>query len=178
MRYVALLRAVNVGKRQMKMERLREALENIKLRNVETYIASGNALFDSTASAEALEARIEKQLLAVFGFEVPIMLRTASEMRAVAAYEAFPGLGPPPKEGALYIGFLKSAPTKANVGNLIKFADKVNHFCVHGREVYWDTRDRTTMLKILGRPLDKALGVPATFRNTNVVRALAEKCPV
>jgi uncharacterized protein (DUF1697 family) len=178
MRYIALLRAVNVGKRQMKMDILREALEDLKLRNVETFIASGNALFDSTASAAALEARIEKQLEKVFGFDVPTMIRSAVEMSAVANYKPFPKYPPPPaKTGALYVGFLKDDPTPAGVAKVLEFNDAKTEFHVHGREVYWYIRDKPTMLKISGRPFDRALGVPATFRNVTVVRKLAEKCP-
>ena len=57
MRYVALLRAVNVGGRTVKMDRLRTLFEELKLRNVETFIASGNVIFESTAGASALESR-------------------------------------------------------------------------------------------------------------------------
>ena len=177
MRYVALLRAVNVGKRQMKMDVLRGALEELKLRNVETFIASGNALFDSAASPATLESKIEKQLETVFGFDVPTMIRSASEMAAVADSNAFPKYPPPPaKTGALYIGFLKGDPSAEGIARVLAFNDSKTEFHVRGREVYWYIRDKPTMLKISGRPFDKALGVPATFRNVTVVRKLAEKC--
>ena len=51
MRYVALLRAINVGGRTVKMDRLRVLFEEMKLQNVQTYIASGNVIFDSSAAA-------------------------------------------------------------------------------------------------------------------------------
>jgi uncharacterized protein (DUF1697 family) len=177
MRYVALLRAVNVGGRQMKMDRLRVALEEIKLRNVETFIASGNALFDSTASAASLEGKIEKHLAKTFGFEVPTMLRSAEEMRAAATYDAFPKLAPPAGKGGLYVGFLKSAPAAEHVKTMQALCDELNEFRVRGREVYWLTRDRTEVLKISGATFEKALRTPATFRNVTTVRKLAAKCP-
>ncbi len=60
MRYIALLRAVNVGGRTVKMDRLRVLFEEMKLRNVETFIASGNVIFETTASAAPLEVEDRK----------------------------------------------------------------------------------------------------------------------
>jgi uncharacterized protein (DUF1697 family) len=176
-RYVALLRAVNVGGRQMKMDRLRVALEEIGLRNVETFIASGNVLFDSTARAASLEQKIEKQLGKTFGYDVTTMVRSAAEMRDAAAFDAFPKVAPPTSRGALYVGFLKSEPASEDVPRMDALADKLNVFRLNGREVYWLARDRTEVLKISGASFERALRVPATFRNMTTVQKLAAKCP-
>ena len=75
-RYVAFLRAVNVGGRVVKMEALRRIFESAGLTNVETFIASGNVLFDSGSRSEkALRAKIEKSLQNELGYSVVTFLR-------------------------------------------------------------------------------------------------------
>jgi uncharacterized protein (DUF1697 family) len=85
-RYVALLRAVNVGGRTIKMDRLRAIFEELPFKNVETFIASGNVLFDSTArDVAALERKIERHLEAKLGIEVGTYLRALDELPGVAS---------------------------------------------------------------------------------------------
>ncbi|MEZ4518545.1 MAG: DUF1697 domain-containing protein [Chloroflexota bacterium] len=106
-RYVAFLRAVNVGNRQMKMERLREQLELLGLENVATYIASGNAIFETdTDDIPALERRIEAQLEEGFGFDVPTLIRTEDELIAVANTQPF-GAAADHDEAVVYVAFLR-----------------------------------------------------------------------
>jgi len=77
-RYIALLRAINVGpKCAVKMELLREVFKSLHFSEVETYIGSGNVLFQtSVRSAKALERRIEKGLRRALGYEVAVFVRT------------------------------------------------------------------------------------------------------
>lgn len=90
MRYVALLRAVNVGGRTVKMDRLRSVLTAGGFDNVRTYIATGNVFFDSTdRSKAALTDRFESCLREEFGFEIPIALRTLRELEAAVTAEPF-----------------------------------------------------------------------------------------
>src|SRR6266545_8120025 len=75
-RYVALLRAINVGGHNVKMEELRRQFERLGLSNVETFIASGNVLFDAkSSSVSALEHKIEAGLRTALGYEVATMVR-------------------------------------------------------------------------------------------------------
>jgi uncharacterized protein (DUF1697 family) len=175
MRYVALLRAVNVGGRIVKMDRLRAVFEQLPLKKVETFIASGNVLFDSTASASALELRIEKHLEKSLGYAVPAMLRSAAEIKVVAAHTPFPSLKAVPPQGALYVGFLKSPLEKSAAAKVIALADATSDFHVHGREVYWLARDRMAVLKDTGTKLQRAVAMPMTVRNVTTVRKLAHK---
>ena len=70
-RFIALLRAINVGGHNVKMDRLRKLFESLGLSNVETFIASGNVIFDSLVeSAETLEEKIERHLRESLGYEV------------------------------------------------------------------------------------------------------------
>lgn len=83
--FVALLRAVNVGGRTIRMEELRALFTEMGFEDVRTMLASGNVLFKTTVESPAgLEARIGRRLEAGFGYEVTTFVRTAAEMAAVA----------------------------------------------------------------------------------------------
>jgi uncharacterized protein (DUF1697 family) len=148
MRYVALLRAVNVGGRTVKMERLRVLFTELGLRDVETFIASGNVIFESRARAAALEHRIEKHLAASLGFAIPTLLRSAAEVAAAATHEPFPGRTPLTAAGRLYVGFLKAETTAAGRAAVEAMSDASNRFVVHARELYWRADDRRAVLDI------------------------------
>src|SRR5262249_14987025 len=108
-RYVALLRAINVGKRIVKMDRLRAEFEAIGFKNVETLIASGNVLFDSPSkSSAALEKRIEAHLFEALGYEVDTYVRTPTELADVCALRPFADSAEHAASNALYVGFVKT----------------------------------------------------------------------
>ena len=90
MRYIALLRGVNVGGHQVKMDQLRTLFGEVGLANARTYIQSGNVFFDTDEVDEAkLTARIEEHLRAALGYEVPTCLRTVAEVEATLARDPF-----------------------------------------------------------------------------------------
>ena len=96
MQYIAFLRAVNVGKRQVKMARLRELLAELGYDDVRTYIQTGNVFFAAPAAKRAtLEAAIERHLLDALGFEVTTCVRTVAEVEAALASEPFAGIAAP-----------------------------------------------------------------------------------
>ena len=109
-RYVALLRAINVGGHVVKMDRLRSLFEQLGFTAVETVIASGNVLFSSSArNAGALEENIERQLRSALGYEVTIFIRSPDEMQAIVEFDPFPGMM---EEGhTLSVAFLKTNPS-------------------------------------------------------------------
>jgi uncharacterized protein (DUF1697 family) len=87
-RYAAFLRGVNLGKRTVKSTELVAAFETLGFENVKTLLASGNVLFDG-GSGKGLKGRIEAGLKAQFGFEVPIVLRTVDELKAMVKSDPF-----------------------------------------------------------------------------------------
>jgi uncharacterized protein (DUF1697 family) len=89
--YVALLRGVNlVGKSTLKMTDLKTIAGELGLRDARTFIASGNLLFTSEQAEELLRKSLEQRLRAHMSKDVSVMLRTATEMAAVAAANPFP----------------------------------------------------------------------------------------
>jgi uncharacterized protein (DUF1697 family) len=170
-RYIAFLRAINVGGRVVKMDVLRSIFESLRFRNVETFIASGNVIFE-TAGAEAgpLERRIEESLRKKLGYEVMTFLRTPDEVRAIAAHQPFAE-----EEAALMIAFLKSAPPAASRTKVLALKTDWDEFHFRGRELYWLIRVRSSESKFSNAVLEKTLAMPSTMRNATTVRRLAEK---
>ena len=89
-RFVAFLRAINVGGHTVTMAKLRVLFESLGLEDVETFIASGNVVFSSPAkNLAALENRIEDHLAASLGYEVKTFIRSDAEVAAVARHKPF-----------------------------------------------------------------------------------------
>src|SRR5690606_6845446 len=108
MRYIAFLRAINVGGHTVTMDRLRALLEGIGLRNVSTFIASGNVLFESSLPAEELERKMAEHLERSLGYEVRVFLRTPDELRSVL--ERLPFSEAEARDGKVHVCFLPEAP--------------------------------------------------------------------
>jgi len=88
--YIALLRAVNVGGTgKLPMADLKALCAELGFRQIETYIASGNVVFDCDMPAARVQAQLEKRLLAYAGKTVGVFTRTASEMRAILKRNPF-----------------------------------------------------------------------------------------
>jgi uncharacterized protein (DUF1697 family) len=107
--WVAFLRGVNLGKRQMKMAELKASLEKLGLREVKTIVASGNAQF-VTDDATQLKSRIEAGLEKDFQFPVKVILRSADELRAMIDSKPFAKVDPK-ADVALHV-LLFDAPMK------------------------------------------------------------------
>lgn len=83
--YIALLRGINVGgHKKIPMADLRELLANLGLKNVQTYIQSGNVVFKSTEkNAQKLEKVIYNAIRSHFGFEVPVLIKTTQDIQRI-----------------------------------------------------------------------------------------------
>lgn len=175
-RYVALLRAINVGGRTVTMERLRSLFESLGLGRVESFIASGNVIFETRArDAAVLERRIERHLAESLGFEVATFLRSPGELADVVAYEPFASSRPAEPGHTLWVGFLRAAPSEEGRQKLLACRTDTDEFHSHGREAYWLRRTRLSDSTVTGARLEKALGMPTTWRNITTVRKLALK---
>jgi uncharacterized protein (DUF1697 family) len=172
MRYVAFLRAINVGGHTVRMEELRRLFESMGAANVETFIASGNVIFDSTVKKERqLEQQIEAGLEAALKFPVATFLRSLPEVAAVAECPIF-SRAEIEKAAALYVGFLKTAPPKAACASVAAASTAVHQFRVHDRELYWLRANRLEDYE--GPKFDKALGA-STVRSITTIRKIATK---
>jgi uncharacterized protein (DUF1697 family) len=171
---IAFLRAINVGGRNIKMDRLRQIFEEMGFADVETFIASGNVIFNiDGADRKTLEQQIEAGLQDGLGYRVDTFVRSIDALTAVSTYQPFPASE---LEGSvLYIGFLAEPPSAENVQKLQQFTSDIDSFHVHGNEVYWLCRKTISQSKFTGAKLEKALGMPTTMRNQNTINRLIKK---
>jgi uncharacterized protein (DUF1697 family) len=175
-KFIAFLRAINVGGHTVKMDRLRELFEALKLANVETFIASGNVIFDSQAKdVRALELKIESHLKESLGYAVSTFLRTPDEVARAAVFQPFPEA---PENSTLFVGFMAASPIAEVCERVAGCRTPVDEFHVHEREVYWLCHKRFSDSPFSGAKLEKALGMPTTLRNLTTVRKLAAKYSV
>ena len=177
-RLLAFLRAINVGGHNVRMDRLRELFEALGLSNVETFIASGNVIFDSPATnSQVLEKEIEDHLRESLGYEVATFIRSASELRAIASHRPFEASELDREGNSLYIAFLRSPPGGEAREKLSAFRTEFDDFHIHGREVYWLCRTKMSESAFSGALLEKTIGMPATMRNATTIKRLATKYP-
>ena len=175
-KYVAFLRAINVGGHTVKMDHLRRLFEDLGFSNVQTFIASGNVIFESkSTSAKTLEKKIEKYLQDALGYEVATFIRTTSELAAVADYKPFPDEELKADGNALYIGFLADEPGGEAKRKVLSLTTKADEFHVYGRELYWLCRTKISESEVSGALLAKALGMQTTLRNSTTVKKIAAK---
>ncbi|CAG0936903.1 hypothetical protein TFLX_05800 [Thermoflexales bacterium] len=174
-RYIALLRAINVGGHTVKMDVLRQQFEALGLVGVETFIASGNVVFETpTQNVRALEKTIAQQLRTALGYEVVTFIRTAAELAAIAQYQPFSPAVLKTAQ-ALNVAFLTDALEAASQKKLLALKTDIDDFHAHGREVYWLCRRKQSESAFSNAVLEKTLGRPATFRGINTIQKLAAK---
>jgi uncharacterized protein (DUF1697 family) len=177
-RYVAFLRALNVGGHHVvKMDRLRKLFEGEGFTNVETFIASGNVVFDGAGrpgKTDALERAIEEMLKAALGHEVSTFVRTGAELRALAAHDAF-SPSAVAKATAFNVVFLAGPLDAKGKKALMALKTRDDDFDVHGREIFWLSRVRQSESMISNAVLEKALRQRSTVRGISTVRKMAEK---
>jgi len=175
-KYVAFLRAINVGGHTVKMDYLRSLFEGIGFASVETFIASGNVIFDSKAkTTKTLEQKIERHLLAELGYAVTTFIRAPSELTEIVDHDPFSKAELNASGPALYVGFLTDKPSNEAKQKVLSLSVATDDFAVQGREVYWLCRAKLSESAVSGALLEKTLGTPATFRNINTVRRIAAK---
>ena len=174
-RLFAFLRAINVGGRTVTMDALRGIFEDLGLRDVETFIASGNVIFTSPGtSLPSLERKIASRLETSLGYEVATFLRTAPELIEIAAFQPFPEArirG----AGALCVGFLRQPLDPAGKSALATLESAIDHFKAHGREVYWLCDKRQSESKFKNTVFEKVTGARVTFRSRSTVVKLAAR---
>jgi uncharacterized protein (DUF1697 family) len=174
-RYVAFLRAINVGRRVVKMDALRAAFVELGVAEVETFIASGNVIFSHRSSRPApLEAKIENHLRRVLGYEVATFVRTAGELAGMAAYAPFPAAEVRASH-ALYAGLIHKPLSAAQQKTLAGLASEVDAFHAHGREVYWLCRVSSHQSTFSGAVFERLFKGPSTWRNVKTLQRMAAR---
>jgi uncharacterized protein (DUF1697 family) len=172
--HVALMRGINVGgKNKLPMKDLAALFEEVGCRQVLTYIQSGNVVFDAdTTTAERSRTHVPELLAERFGYRVPVVLRTARELRAAAARHPFLDEADDAKH--LHVGFLADAPSAEAVETLDPARSAGDSFAVLGREVFLHVPGGMARTKLTTDYFDRRLGTVMTVRNWRTVTTLIE----
>lgn len=175
MKYVALLRGINVGGNNViRMAALRMAFEALGFTKVSTFIASGNVVFETKrTSRTTLTADIEDALSETFGYESKIVLLSADDLAAVLA-DVPAGFGTEPDRYRYDVIFVKPPLTPRMALPEVDLAPGVDDVEAGTHALYFRRLEaqvtRSRISKIVGKPVYKSM----TIRNWNTTRRLAE----
>jgi uncharacterized protein (DUF1697 family) len=175
-RYVAFLRAINLGRnRKFPMADVRACLGSAGFEEVETHIQTGNVRLTVPAAAglagrEAVEAELERVFAATTGFEVPTMAFTPAEL--VAVHDEVHRLDVVAERR--YVAFLKREPEAAVRDEVEAWSAPGEGARVVQRAIFWWLDHPTATARLSNVRLEKLIG-PATTRDLKVVDKLVEK---
>jgi uncharacterized protein (DUF1697 family) len=174
--FISILRGINVsGQKKILMADLKVLYENLKFKDVRTYIQSGNVIFKSKEPLSDIEfeKKIEDQIFKKYDFHVPVIIRSEDEIRKIIAANPFlKEKNIDPKK--LHVTFLSNIPDKENVESIEKMDFSPDKFMISGKEVYLYVPNGYGETKISNTFFEKKLKVKATTRNWNTVNKLSE----
>jgi uncharacterized protein (DUF1697 family) len=173
-RYAAFLRGINVGGRNATKEQLRAGFEAIGCVDVTTFRASGNVVFTAAGGAAQLAARIERGLEQSLGYEVATFVRTASEIKAIAAHDPFESGVVGAAKGKLHVVLLAAKPTVQARKRVLALQTDDDLLSLRGRELYWLPSGGLMESAVGMNGITKAVG-PNTMRTKGTVDQLAAK---
>lgn len=157
------------------METLRQLFESFGFSRVETFIASGNVVFETTANdAKTIEKQIEKGLREALGYEVATFIRIPAEIAQIATYRPFQQ-SDLDTAVALNIEFLAEPLNDEAEQKLMGLRTEIDDFHVHGREIYWLCRKKQSESTFSNAVLEKTLGRQSTLRGIATIKKIAEK---
>lgn len=174
-KYIALLRGINVsGVKIIKMEDLRAIFTNMGYSSVQTYIQSGNVVFEATTMPVArLTYSITKGLEAALGYHVPVVVIKASAMQAIAKADVFTNTMNTPANAKKYVAFLEKKPAKEQEAVLNTLTNPADTYLIQGDVIYIAIDESKGKSLFTNMLLEKKLKLYATTRNWNTVCKLA-----
>lgn len=172
-KYISILRGINVsGQKKIKMAELREHYAELGFEDVTSYIQSGNVFFNSTIGDIAtLGKMIESMIVEKYGFEVPVIIRTADELENVIATNPHTHV-PEDKFNVYIVTFLAQEPAAEARVEIPAVGPAGEETVIIGREIYTFYPSGAGRSKMTTNYFEKKLGVTATARNWKSVRKL------
>lgn len=172
-KYISILRGINVsGHKTIKMDALRTLFENLNFKNVTTYIQSGNVVFaEKKINPKELEKRIQNEILNVFGFEVPVIVKEKKEVERIIKNNPFIT-----KENIdttrLYVTFLSDKPEQIHIDKIKELKYPPDEFIILEKAVYLYVPISYGNSKLNNNFFESKLKVTATTRNWRTVNEL------
>jgi uncharacterized protein (DUF1697 family) len=171
--WVALLRGINVGgKNKLPMKELVGLFEALGCKDVRSYIQSGNVVFNTTAaSARKTPARVSAGIREHWGYDIPVVLRSARELRAAVKRSPFAGHADP---AHLAFIFLATRPSATRISTLDPDRSPPDRFEVLGSEIHIHIPNGAARSKLTNQYFDSRLSTVGTARNWRTVHKLIE----
>lgn len=172
---VAILRGINVGgKRKILMADLKTMLSKEGYTDIVTYIQSGNVIFKSKKDNLEISNQIESAILERFGFEVPVIVRTAAELKK--SIEVNPFYDSEADISKLHLTFLNGNASENDVDIANSVDSKEDKFVIKDKDVFIYCEGKYHQSKLTNNFFEKKLKVGATTRNWKTVLKLMELC--
>jgi len=171
--YISMLRGINVsGQKKIHMAELRNLYESLGLENVQSYLQSGNVIFDSEETDnEKLRKLIETQIEENYGFSVPVLICTGNDFRRLIESKPF-AKERSENPARVMVTFLYEHPEQAKLDNLNVPENEICEFVIGEQEIYLHCPDGYGRSKLSNNYFEKKLDVIATTRNWKSVNAL------
>jgi uncharacterized protein (DUF1697 family) len=176
MKCVAFLRALNQGgKAAVTMDYLRTIFDAEGFTTVETFLETGNVIFDGDAEDPAgLERVVEQMLSDALGYDVTTFIRTDAEVRNIAKHKPFT-LASIKTATALNVALFKEPIEDKAARAVMALRTPNDSFHVHGREIYWLSQTKPSESPISNAIFEITVGRPSALRGINTIRQLAQK---
>ncbi len=173
--HAAFLRGMNLGRRRITNEELAAAFEALGFKQVRTFRASGNVAFEARSEPpDGLVAQIEAGLAKSLGYAVPTFLRSAEEVRAIAAQQPFPASVLEGCEGKLQVALLARDPGPDAHEQALAHATEQDRLAISARELYWLPEGPMSQSELDLKALERTLG-PMTIRTMGTIEQMAGK---
>ena len=172
--HISLLRGVNVAGRTVRMAELQRIYDSLGFKNIQTYLQSGNVLFESgRADAEDLARQIESAIKKSLGHTVSVLIRSPRDLRRIFGTNPFlQGRREDPSK--LHVTFLESLSSRAALAGLTKPPGETGEFIAGAHEIFLFCPDGYGRTKVNNAFFERKLKTSATTRNWNTVVALFE----
>ena len=174
-RHVAFLRAINTGSRRAKNAQLSEVVEQVGASFAQGFIASGNVVFDVPEDPDAsFGERLEAAYLSSLGFEVPVILRSAQQVRTIATSHPFTASELATSQGNIYVGLIQHSPSSSQVDAIMAMGTDRDRVVVHGDDLFW-LPEAGEYLSGLSIPAVEGIARVLTVRSMSTIARLVAK---
>lgn len=174
-KYIAILRGINVGgKRKILMKDLKLLFERMEFTEITTYIQSGNVIFHSNdeRNKAELEDQLQQSILTTFGFEVPVILRTAEDLNEAISENPF--YQEDNEIERLHLTFLKDIPSPENLLKTEQYDHSPDKFVLVDNHAFVYCSGKYHESKLTNKFFESKLKTSATTRNWKTVLKLSE----
>jgi uncharacterized protein (DUF1697 family) len=170
--YISLLRGINVGGKTLKMDGLMEVYESLGLRDVRSYIQSGNVLFNTqNDDAGSVKKALQNRIRSRFGLEVTVVMRNRRELQSIIERNPFIGSGGR-EINRMHVTFLEESGKRQLPESLRSDMDTNDEFRMIGTEIYLYCPGGYGITVFSNSFFEKMLGVRATTRSWNTATEL------